>query len=46
MKKFILIFAIVGLSLVLSGCLKLTQSVLSVAFVNDYSGSMSSTSIT
>ncbi len=46
MKKLILIFMVVGLSLVLSGCLSLTQSVLSVAFVNDYSGSMSSTAIT
>ena len=46
MRKFILIFVIVGLVLVLSGCFKLTQSVLSVAFVNDYSGSMSSTAIT
>ena len=46
MKKYVLlILVIAGLGLLLSGCVNLTQSVLRVAFVNDYSGSMSSSAI-
>ncbi|BBJ27998.1 vWA domain-containing protein [Athalassotoga saccharophila] len=46
MKKYlILIFAIAGVTFLLSGCVNLTQSMLSVSFVNDYSGSMPTTAI-
>ncbi len=46
MKKYlILIFAFAGIAFLLSGCVNLTQSTLSVSFVNDYSGSMPNTAI-
>ncbi len=45
MRKIILISVIVGISLLLSGCINLTPSILSVSFVNDYSGSMTATAV-
>ena len=45
MRKIILISVIVGIGLLLSGCVNLSSSILSVAFVNDYSGSMSATAV-
>ncbi len=45
MKKFILFAAIVGVSLLLAGCVAISPSLLSVVFVNDYSGSMTTSTI-
>lgn len=45
MKKFILFVAIAGVGFLLAGCVALSPSLLSVVFVNDYSGSMSTSAI-